>query len=58
MAIKVVAFYLCCLWNVAPAGGIAGTTEVVLDAVLEDVSVMYSAPSIGLFSSICNTKFT
>ena len=36
MQILPLSGYLFRLGNVAPAGGVAGTAEIVLDAVLED----------------------
>lgn len=33
---------LCRLWDITPTSGVAGTAEIVLDAVLEDVSSSFT----------------
>jgi len=33
---------LCCLWDITPTSGVAGAAEIVLDAVLEDVSSSFT----------------
>ena len=37
------SYHLCCLWNITPAGSVTGASEVMLDAVLENISLTFTA---------------